>query len=86
MRHGWNGDDCECAQNLSHDVCGVIIKLWNKDARAVSVHVRHASVEINDVIGVLVVHGELLVVMRVVPVFLDCDAVVHRIRSHSCIP
>ena len=38
------------------------------------------------VIGVLVVHGELLVVMRVVPVFLDCDAVVHRIRSHSCIP
>ena len=32
----------ECAQNLSHEVCGVIIKLWNKDARAVSVHVRHA--------------------------------------------
>ena len=24
--------DCECAQNLSHEVCGVIIKLWNKDA------------------------------------------------------
>ena len=37
-------DDYECAQNLSHEVCGVIIKLWNKDARAVSVHVRHASV------------------------------------------
>ena len=30
--------------------------------------------------------GELLVVVRVVPVFLNCDAVVHRIHSHSCIP
>ena len=47
--------------------------------------VRHAIVEVNVVIGVLVVHGELLVV-RNVPVFLDCDAVVHRIRSHRCIP
>ena len=28
----------------------------------------------NVVIGVLVVHGELLVGVRVVPVFLDCDA------------
>ena len=60
-------------------------QVWNKDARASSVHVRLASVEVqvqcvNVVIGVLVVHGELLVVMRVVPVFLDCDAVVHRIR------
>ena len=47
-----------------------------------SMHVvRHAIVEVNVVIGVLVVHGELLVVVRVVPVFLDCDdAVVHRIR------
>ena len=46
-----------------------------------SMHVvRHAIVEVNVVIGVLVVHGELLVVMRVVPVFLDCDAAVHRIR------
>ena len=45
-----------------------------------SMHVvRHAIVEVNVVIGVLVVHGELLVVMRVVPVFRDCDAVVHRI-------
>ena len=42
--------------------------------------VRHAIVEVNVVIGALVVHGELLVVMRVVPVILDCDAVVHRIR------
>ena len=38
-----------------------------------SMHVvRHAIVEVNVVIGVLVVHGELLVVVRVVPVFLDC--------------
>ena len=50
------------------------------------IFLRHAIVEVNVVIGVLVVHGELLVVMRVVPAFLDCDdAVVHRIRSHSCI-
>ena len=80
MRHGWNEDDCECAQNLSHEVCGVIIKLWNKDARAVSVHVRHASVEVqvhcvNVVIGV--VYGELHVV-RVVPVVVCDDAVVRR--------
>ena len=40
--------------------------------------VHHAIVEVNVVIGVLVVHGELLVV-RVVPVFVDCDdAVVRR--------
>ena len=50
-------------------------KLWNKCAvRADSVHVRHAIVEVNVVIGVVL--GELLVVVRVVPVFLDCDAVV----------
>ena len=48
-----------------------------------SMHARHAIVEVNVVIGVLVVHGELLVVVRVFPVFLDCDAVVHRIRSQS---
>ena len=56
-------------------------KLW-KNARAGSVHVRHASVEVqvqcvNVVIGVVL--GELLVV-RVVPVFV-CDAVV---PSHTC--
>ena len=53
-----------------------------------SMHVvRHAIVEVNVVIGVLIVHGELLVVVvRVVPVFLDCDAVVHRIRSQSFAP
>ena len=73
-------DECESAQNLGHEVCGVIIKLWNKDARAVSVHVRHASVEVqvhcvNVVIGV--VHCELHVV-RVVPVVVFDDAVVRR--------
>ena len=59
--------------------------------RADSVHVRHASVEVhvqcvNVVIGVVL--GELLVV-RVVPVFVCDDAVVHRtlvltalLRSH----
>ena len=54
-------------------MCGVIIKLWNKDARAVSVHVRHASVEVqvhcvNVVIGVVL--GEVLVA-RVVPLVVD---------------
>ena len=69
----------KCAQNLRHEVCGVIIKLWNKDGRAVSVHVRHATVEVqvhcvNVVIGVLL--GELLIA-RVFPVVCD-DAVVRR--------
>ena len=73
-------DDYECAQNLSREVCGVIIKLWNKDARAVSAHVRHASVEVqvqcvNVVIGVVL--GELHVV-RVVLVVVCDDAVVRR--------
>ena len=78
---------CECAQNLNHECAICII---NRDCeqcaiRANSMHVVcHAIVEVNVVIGVLVVHG-VVVVMRVVPVFLDCDAVVHRIRSHSCI-
>ena len=54
-------------------------KLW-KDARADSVHVRHASVEVqvhcvNVVIGVVL--GELLVV-RVVPIVVCDDAVVRR--------
>ena len=75
--HGWS---VKCAQDLSHEVCGVIIKLWNKDARAVSVHERHASVEVqvqcvNVVIGVVL--GELHVV-RVVPVVVCDDAVVRR--------
>ena len=54
--------------------------LWHKDARAVSVHVRHASVEmqvqcVNVVIGVVL--GELHVV-RFVPVVVCDDAVVRR--------
>ena len=73
--------DYECAQNLSQEVCGVITNCGRCAVRADSVHVRHASVEVqvhcvNVVIGVLVVHGELLVVVLDVPVFLDCDAAV----------
>ena len=60
------------AQRCHHQV-------WNKDACAASMHVRHASVEVQVqcvyvVIGVVL--GELLVV-RVVPVVCD-DAVVCR--------
>ena len=81
MRHvDDHGMECERAQDMSHEVCGVIIKLWNKDARAVSVCVRHASVEVqvqcvNVVIGVVL--GELHVV-RVVPLVVCDDAVVRR--------
>ena len=67
-------------KDLSHEMCVYHHRLWNKDARADSVHVRHASVEVqvqcvNVVIGVVL--GELHVV-RVVPVFVCDDAVVHR--------
>ena len=77
---GMNVDDYEWTQNLSQEVCGVIITLWNKDARADSVHILHASVEVlvqcvNVVIGVVL--GELHVV-RVVPVVVCDDAVVRR--------
>ena len=70
---------CEIAQDLSHEVCGVIITTVN-NARAVSVHVRHASVEVqvhcvNVVIGLVL--GELHVV-RVVPIVVCDDAVVRR--------
>ena len=64
--------ECESAQDLSHECPMCII---NRDCEqcaicASSTHdVRHAIVEVNVVIGVPV-HGELLVVMRVVPVFL----------------
>ena len=73
--------DYECAQNLSHEVCGVIIKLWNEDARAVSVHVRHASVEVrvqcvNVVTGVVL--GELHAVVHVIPLVVCDDAVIRR--------
>ena len=46
------------AQNLSHDVCGVIIKCGTVR----SMCRLNAIVEVNVVIGVLVVHCELLVV------------------------
>ena len=80
MRHGWNGDDCECAQNLSHEVYCVITNCGRCAVRADSVHVRHASVEVqvqcvNVVIGVVL--GELHVV-RVVPIVVCDDAVVRR--------
>ena len=66
-----------CVSSTAVERCGM---------RADSVHVRHASVEVqvhcvNVVIGVVL--GELLVVVRVVPVFVCDGAVVHRIRSHS---
>ena len=67
VRHGWNEDDCECAQNLSHECAMCII---NRDCEqcamcADSMHVvRHAIVDVNVVIGELVAHGELLVVVQ----------------------
>ena len=45
---------------------------------ASSVHVRHASVEVNVVIGVLVVYCELLVVVHIIPLVVCDDAVVRR--------
>ena len=56
-------------------------ELWNNVARAVSVHVRHASVEVqvhcvNVVIGVVV--GELHVVVHVGPIVVCDDAVIRR--------
>ena len=53
-------------------------QVWNKNARADSTHdVHHAIVGVNVVIGVLVVHCELLIV-RVVPLVVCDDAVVRR--------
>ena len=40
--------------------------------------VRHVIVEVNVVIGVLVVHCELLVVVHVIPLVVCDDAVVRR--------
>ena len=70
VRNGWNEDDCECAQNLSQGMWSVRqSQLWNKCAvRADSVHVRHAIVDVNVVIGVVLCG--LLVGVRVVPVLL----------------
>ena len=66
-------DDYECAQNLSHECAMCII---NRDCEQCAICadsmyvVRQAIVEVNVVIGEF---------------FLDCDATIHRIRSHSCI-
>ena len=59
--------------------CIIMNKLW-KDARAGSVHLRHASVEVqvqcvNVVVGVVL--GELLVI-RVVPIVVCDDAAIRR--------
>ena len=70
------------AQNLSHEVCVYHHDKLRKDARAGSVHVRHASVEeqvqcVNVVIGVVL--GEQHVVVRVhIPLVVCDDAVVRR--------
>ena len=73
-------DECEMRSELEPKGVRCHHQVWNKDARAVSVHVRHASVEVqvqcvNVVIGVVL--GELHVV-RVVPVVVCDDAVVRR--------
>ena len=68
--------DNEWTQNLSHEVCGVIIKCGTKMRSASSMHVRHASVEVNVVIGVVL--GELHVVVHVIPLVVCDDAVVRR--------
>ena len=62
---------------FAFEVCGVI-KCGTVRSVCSSMHdVHHAIVEVNVVIGVLVVHCELLVV-RVVPVVVCDDAVVRR--------
>ena len=71
-------------------MCGVITNCGKCAVRADSVHVRHASVEVqvhcvNVVIGVVL--GELLVVVHVIPLVVCDDAVVRRtLRSHSFSP
>ena len=60
--------------------CETITTVEQCAVRADTVHVRHAIVEVNVVMGVLLCG--LLVGVRVIPVFV-CDAVVHLIHSHS---
>ena len=71
----------KCAQNLSQEVCGVITSCGTCAVRADSVHVRHASVEVQvhcvNVVVIGVVLGELHVVVHVIPLVCD-DAVVRR--------
>ena len=70
MHHGWYGDGYGKTQNLSQMRCETTSPGVQECALCASsaFHVHHAIVEVNVVIGVLVVHCELLVV-RVVPVF-----------------
>ena len=80
MRHEYDrGDDYEWTQNLSQMRCEIkLLGVEECALRARSTHgVHHAIVEVNVVIGVLVVHCELLVV-RVVPVVVCDDAVFRR--------
>ena len=66
------------AQNLSHEVCGVTIRCETVRSCASSTHdVHHTIVGVNVIIGVFVVHCELLVV-RVVSLVVCDDAVVRR--------
>ena len=59
--------ECESADDLSHECVSSTETVNTKCADSMHV-VRHAIVEVNVIIGVFVVHGELLVIMRVVPV------------------
>ena len=60
-------------------MCGVITSVDQCALRARSTHdVHHAIVGVNVVIGVLVVHCELHVVVRVDPVVVCDDVVVRR--------
>ena len=70
--------ECESAQDLSHEVRGVITSVDQCALCARSTHdEHHAIVGVNVVIGVLVVHCELHVV-RAVPLVVCDDAVVRR--------
>ena len=82
MRHGWNEDDCE-TELRTYVQTQCMYATQSSRSTSSLVYLLCIASWVNVVIGVLVVHGELLVVVRVVPVFLDCDAVVHRIRSQS---
>ena len=75
---GMTVDDYEWTQNLSHEVCGVIIKCGTVRSMSDSTHdVHHAIVEVNVSLVYLLCIVSLLVV-RVFPVVVCGDAVVRR--------